>query len=64
MGLICIVIFSGIIAYIKCLRDEIKMLHNELLDTGLDTNRKLRNCVEHYAENGYSKAIKCLKELE
>lgn len=27
-------------------------------------NKKLRKCVEHYAENGYSKAIKCLKELE
>ena len=27
-------------------------------------NKKLRQCVTHYAENGYSKAIKCLKELE
>lgn len=26
-------------------------------------NRVLMNCVNHYAENGYSKAIKCLKEL-
>lgn len=27
-------------------------------------NKKLRECVNHYAENGYSKAIKCLKELK
>lgn len=27
-------------------------------------NRALRQCVNHYAENGYSKAIKCLKELD
>lgn len=27
-------------------------------------NKKLRKCVDYYAENGYSKAIKCLKELK
>lgn len=46
----------------RCLK-IIDNLHKHIKKIELE-NKKLRKCVEHYAENGYSKAIACLKELE
>lgn len=57
------VVCTSVPQEIKIVLEAIDRMDTEIIRLE-EVNRKLLQCVNHYAENGYSKAVKCLKELE